>query len=194
MSKDIRENSFDGAPGGLGSQNYQAPIGNHVSPEVYQDPNKFNSADDQNHVGNHSNTRKDNVGGPKDLLKKVDQIYSQKIIPSADEVRAGLNFELSNMIKPDKARAKEMVLNNLRKDPKYYGDLHMLNIDDDAMQVNMKENAQFEATKNILDQMQEERNPKKEPVPNADAIAEAMRQTMENRKQVRKWQKGDPTL
>ena len=35
----------------------------------------------------------------------------------------------------DKMRAKEVVLNNLKKDPHHYSNLHMLNIDDKKMDV-----------------------------------------------------------
>jgi hypothetical protein len=194
--KSIDENEFAGAPGGVGASNYQTPLNTHASPLNFQDPDKFNSADRNKSVDNHSNTRKDNVGGPKDLLKTVDAIYSKKIVPTADEVKAGLDFEISNMIKPDKARAKEMVLKNLLRDPQYYGKLRQLNIDDEHMQINLKEESDQRITKNILNQMKEAMAPKAPEVDEkmASAIAEAMRQTMEDRKKIRPWQKGDPTL
>ena len=43
---------------------------------------------------------------------------------SADEIRAGLIWEMKRMEFPDKVKAKPIVIKNLEKNPKYYSDLN----------------------------------------------------------------------
>ena len=109
------------------------------------------------------------------------------VTPSPDEVKSGLDYELHNMIKPDKAKAKEIVLSNLKKDPKYYGELRQLNIDDKHMDVPLNEilkKSNVNETKKIFDDLLKKKNTKY--VVNS-AIVDAMRQTMEAKKQKRPW-------
>ncbi len=191
----LKENSFDGAPGGQnGTVNYQTPLNTHDSPNTVQDPSKFNTNTDVNKaLGPNSNTAKD-VPSPEKMEKDVDQIYSKKVIPTADEVKAGLDYELQNMIKPDRLKAKEIVLTNLKRDPKYYGELHHLNIDDKSMNVSLTETLKkinVEETKKIFSELSEKKN--KKFVVNKE-IAEAMKETIEKYKMRRPWQKGDPTF
>lgn len=100
----------------------------------------------------------------KEFNPQVDQLFQKKNTPSPDEVMMGLQYELNNMVKKDKAIAKQMVLNNLKKDDHYYSRLQNLNIDDDKMKVDenlMNENKQtklvdqstFDKTKAVLDEM-----------------------------------------
>ena len=194
----IKENEFFGAPGGSsGTVNYQAPIGTHSSPNVSQDPDKFED-DKVNTVqgkalGQHSNTAK-NVPNPADMANAVDQIYSKKKVPTADEVKAGLDFEIHNMIKPDKAKAKELVLKNLKRDPEYYGKLHHLNIDDKTMKVDLNEtlkNVNVEETKKIFSDLA---NAKQTKYVVNSKIVDAMRETIAAKNKRRMWQIGDPTL
>ena len=93
---------------------------------------------------------------------QVDQLFQKKQTPSTDEIMSGLQFELSNMVCKDKAIAKQTVLQNLKKNPFFYSRLNMLNIDDDKMKVD--ESSTFSKTKNVLDEMIEN---KKKSVANA---------------------------
>ncbi len=98
----------------------------------------------------------------KEFDPQVDQVFQKKDTPSPDEVMSALQYELSNMVKKDKAIAKQTVLDHLKKDPHYYSRLDMLNIDDKKMKVDeeiMKEQTKlvnqstFEKTKALLDSM-----------------------------------------
>jgi hypothetical protein len=191
--KSIKENEFFGAPGGTaGTVNYQAPLGTHTSPDVEQDPKKFhfadnNKAEDKN-LGIHSNTAKDSPD-PINLKKTVDAIYSKKNVPTSDQVKAGLDYELHNMIKPDKRVAKELVLKNLRTDPAYYGKLHQLNVDDKSMTKSIR--VDEAETKKIFAELAIKKDQKY--VVNS-GIVEAMQKTWEDKKKRRDWQKGDITF
>jgi hypothetical protein len=110
----------------------------------------------------------------------VDQIYSKSDTPSPDEVLTGLKYEMQNMIKKDKARAKEIVLSKLKQDPHYYSKLKMWNIDDkemmDTKPVTNTSQDPLKETIAILDAMIAAKGKKTEP---SDAIKEALRQTRE---------------
>lgn len=86
---------------------------------------------------------------------QVDQLFQKKETPSPDEIMSALQYELSQMVKKDKTIAKQTVLSNLRIDPHYYSNLDMLNIDDDKMKID--ELSTFSKTKNLLDDMINER-------------------------------------
>ena len=135
MSKQsIKENEFSGAPGGTaGTVNYQTGYGTHASPEVSQNPANFASS--------NSNTVKD-VPDSGSMAKDVNAIYAKKDTPTPDEIVSGIKYEMGQQIKKDKLKAKEEVLKNLKRDPHYYRDLKMLNIDDKSMVDNMTETKQ----------------------------------------------------
>lgn len=192
----IKENEFAPAPGGTaGSITYQAPYGTPFGPDNSQDEENFTPPVDSKHIGPHSNTTKDIPAQPKDLDKEVDKIYSKKEVPTADEVKAGLDYELHNMIKPDKHKAKEIVLTNLRKDPHYYRDLHQLNIDDKTMVKTMNEGTLYQGnkfeTKKVLMDLAKAKDTKY--VVNSK-IVDAMRQTIEARQKRRSWFSGDKSV
>lgn len=135
--KQIKENEFFPAPGGTaGTVNYQTGYGTHSSPDVTQNPDHFQHS--EKHLGNKSNTTKEPVK-PGELQQDVDAVFSKKETPSPDEVVTGIKYELGQQIKKDKAKAKAEVLKNLKKDPKFYSSLKMLNVDDDSMVANMNE-------------------------------------------------------
>lgn len=47
-----------------------------------------------------------------------------KVTP--DEIIAGIDYELKRMVNKDKDAAKKIVVDNLKKDPKYYSSLNMI--------------------------------------------------------------------
>jgi hypothetical protein len=134
MSKpQVKENSFDGAPGGgAGSLTYQAPYATPASPDVSQNPGAFDS-NNRNKAANQPQ---------KGVLKKdVDQLYANpRTAPTPDDVITGLKYETGQQIKKDPASAKKIVIANLKKDPKFYTSLKHLNITDRDMVDNMTEN------------------------------------------------------
>jgi len=96
----------------------------------------------------------------KEFDPQVDKVFQKKDTPSPDEVMSALQYELGNMVKKDKAIAKQTVLDNLKKEPHHYSRLNMLNIDDKQMKVDEARNqtklvdqSTFDKTKAVLDEM-----------------------------------------
>ncbi len=139
MSKKIRENSFDGAPGGsAGSINLQPSLGTHASPGNYQDPAKFHSSDYNKYYNKDTTGQPDTQVGDRSgsLAKDVDRLFNLKEKPTIDDIMCGIQYELQNMVTKDKRIAKERVIDNLKKHgAKFYTKLGMLNINDKNMDV-----------------------------------------------------------
>lgn len=132
-NRPLKENAFDAAPGGTaGAITYQAPYGTPSGPNQTQDPDHFQSS-------NRNKARNQPKQGNRQ--KDLDQLYaSPRTAPTPDEVITGIKYELGQQIKKDKAGAKQIVLTNLKKDPKFYSSLKQLNISDKDMVDNMSEN------------------------------------------------------
>ena len=115
--------------GGIGSSGY----GTYSSPDASQNPNSFKYT--PSIAGSASDiTLKtpDDYDGkstydPEQYEKDVD-VIKDKVTP--DEIMAGLQYELKKQVFKRKDVCKELVVRNLKNDPKYYSKLHMLNIDD----------------------------------------------------------------
>ena len=140
MSKyPIKENSFEGSPGGMGSQNYGIPYGTPGGPDNSQNPGAFDSNNTNKALGNKSNTTdgNENTGS---LGAQLNAVYAKPQTPNPDEFIAGIKYEMGQQIKKDKAEAKRIVMANLLKNPKFYSGMHMLNITDKDMVDNMTEN------------------------------------------------------
>lgn len=172
----IKENTFDMGIAGGGTLNTVASWDTFSSPDVTQNINKFTNPNNDKALGPNSNTAKDMPASGSQFDAEVDRIYARNSTPSPDEVISGLNYELNRMIKKNKTRAKEIVLNNLLQDPHYYGKLKMLNINDkEMMDTNQlpptdPEDKMTETIK-ILDAMMESRMKKTEtPKSYLDAI------------------------
>ena len=133
----VKENSFDGAPGGgAGTVAYGPTYGTPASPDVSQNPKAFDS-NNRNKAPNQAQPRNN------DLKKSVDQLYSSPgTAPTPDEVISGIKYEMGQQNKKDPAGAKKIVMANLAKDPKFYSSLKQLNITDQDMVDNMTENTQ----------------------------------------------------
>jgi hypothetical protein len=171
----LKENAFDAAPGGTsGIINYQAPVGTHSSPSNYQDSsNNFNKYYDPNATG-QPDTQITGDSGSFD--GDVENLFVGKEKPTIDDVMAGLQYELQNMIKKDKRVAKERVIDNMKKHgPKYYTKLHMLNIDDTDMTPEMQERV------NVLNKMVAEKQEKRKDLQLNDAIQDILREKREKK-------------
>lgn len=152
MFKPIRENEMGDRMmtgqsfvqgGGSGNS-----VGTPSSPDISQNPSSFNYA--PNIAGSQSNitvsTPPDSDNKPLvDPSKYEDDVEEIKNDVTPDEVLAGLQYELKKMVFKRKDLAKVLVVNNLKKDPKYYSKLHMLNIDDND---NLPAEAPFIPTQN----------------------------------------------
>jgi hypothetical protein len=139
--KTIKENNFEGGMGGMVGASSTQPGswgGTAASPEVSQNSNQFASSNNNKAVNQMGNTAKE-APGSGSMEGDVNAIYAKKDTPSVDEVVTGLKYELGQQIKKDKRLAKETVLQNLKKNPHFYTELKMLNIDDQSMVDNMNE-------------------------------------------------------
>lgn len=174
MNKSLKENSFDGAPGGTsGVLNYQSPVGTHSSPSNYQDPSRFTSNDYNKYYDKHRTGQPDTQIGDNSgsFHKDIEKLFKSKEKPTIDDVLAGMQYELQKMVKKDKHVAKQRVVNNLKKHgPKYYTGLHMINIDDKDMDSPMIERI------NVLNKMIAEKEEKRKDLQLNDAIKNILQQ------------------
>jgi len=106
--------------GGIGSTGYDT----YSSPDVSQNPNSFKYT--PSIAGSASDIT---LKTPDDYNGKSTYDKKDKVTP--DEIMAGLQYILKRMVFKRKDVAKEIVVRCLKKDPKYFSKLHMLNIDGD---------------------------------------------------------------
>jgi hypothetical protein len=179
--KKLKENAFDmGIAGTTGAMDYAGGgWGTFASPDVRQNPASFVKS---RSIGSNSNTATGTPATNTDNNAEINKIYNKEVTPSPDEVMTGLKYELQNMIKKDKGKAKEIVLNNLKRDPHYYGKLGMLNIDDKEMMNtdSKKQTAEEQMNERIklLNQMAAARIKKAE---TPQSIKDALKETREKR-------------
>ena len=138
IKKLTRENVFEPAVGGAsGVSNVQPGWGTFASPNVQQHPSHFGF--DHKHINSKGNTRKDSLYNTAYQDRDIEQLYNRPTTPTPDEIVTGIQYELGQQNKKDLALAKSNVLMNLKRNPKYYSELRMLNITDDDMTKNMME-------------------------------------------------------
>lgn len=199
MSKPIKENNFEGGGGMTGTQNYSTGYGTFSSPNVSQNAASFASSNDNKAVNSHGNTAKD-VPRSGSLEKDMSAIYSKKDTPTPDEIVSGIKYELGQMVKKDKRKAKEIVLTNCKRDPHYYSNGGMLNMTDDQMIASMNESkhpndapartkvvAKTDETKKIFTELAHGRDNKY--VVNS-GICDVMKQMWEQKQQRNSWRNG----
>jgi len=101
------------------------------SPDVVQDPSKYGSLlNKANLTAKQTQATISPLSpytgeNPWDYVKDVEQI-KYKVTP--DEIIMGIDYEMKKLVLKDKQVAKQKVVNNLKKDPKYYSKLHMLGV------------------------------------------------------------------
>jgi hypothetical protein len=171
--KNIHENEFAGAPGGTaGSIGYGATYGTMGGGDITQDPSSFNSSHRNETPGDKGNTTSQLHDSGSDA-RNLDQLFAKRETPSPDEVISGIKYEMGQQMVKNKAEAKQIVRNNLAKDPKFYSGLKMLGITDADMVNNMTEErhpndapahskvtSNIEETKRIFAEMIKERGEK----------------------------------
>jgi len=102
-------------------------VGTFESPNVSQNPGSFASNHPSmyypvgaNKVDMYNNYR---VTGPSD-----DDIKKLKKTVTPDDIIMGMSVELHKMFFKNKSKAREVVVQNLKKNPRYYRDLDFLGI------------------------------------------------------------------
>lgn len=137
-------------------------------------PDDNTSTTDPDTKAHNDTTDPDPDNKPLDPTKgfdnQVNKIFTKKVTPTPDEILSALQWEMNQMVKKDKYIAKQMVLKNLKSDPKYYARLNMLNIDDDKMKVDESKKTTTEKTKAVLDQMISDRKNRAKPIQNFNEI------------------------
>ena len=195
--KIVKENSFEGAPGGgSGTLSYGNTYGTPGGGDTIQDPNHFAHAETPM-TGSVQPARPDRVSSsgaeispavtndqqkaqvplsPDQMFDpQVDKLFKKKITPSADEIMCGLQAELGKMVHKDKVIAKQTVLKNLKQDPNFYSRLGSLNINDKDMKIDEQKETTFDKTKNLLDQMiLEKKQSVQQPAPYVEEIMKDM--------------------
>ena len=103
----------------------------------------------RNGIGNLSNIKQD-TPAIKHQCSNED-VDDELDFENKDEVIAGMKFELGKMIKPDRQRAKELVLQNLFSNPKYYENLNQfgMNTDEDNDYIEGEYNSENEGETNV---------------------------------------------
>jgi hypothetical protein len=132
---DLGDRMMQGLPYGQGGA-----IAGASSPGVYdtfksktvtQNPSKFDTFTDKSKL-TAKDTEKQITPYSQDsswnYVKSVEQI-KDKVTP--DEVLMGIDYEMKKLVLKDKSVAKQIVVQNLKKDPKYYSKLHMMGIEPD---------------------------------------------------------------
>lgn len=117
--------------GGLGSTG----VDTVSSPDISQIPQKFKypqTAASASDITTPTPDDYDNtsIQSRQDFESDVDAI---KTVVTPDEVLTGMQYELKNMVFKRKDIAKQLVVSNLKKDPKFYSKLHMMQVDENGI-------------------------------------------------------------
>lgn len=188
MHNVVKENSFGGAPGGwAGTSNYGGSYGTFASPDVSQNPNKFASSNRNKAVNQFAGTGTFETGSltTVDGNKEVDTLFTKKDKPTVDDVITGLKYEMGKMITPNREVAKRLVIQNLKKSPKYYTNLDMLNINDSNPITGSATPVNIQETKRVLDDMIAQRADDWK-VEN-QAVSDIMQEMLAKKKERRSW-------
>jgi len=111
------------------------------SPDVVQNPDKFGTLVDKSKITANATGSMQKIApygpytgqSPENYEQDVDDI-KYKVTP--DEVIMGIDYEMKKLVLKDKQVAKQNVVKNLKKDPKYYSKLHMLGVYPDDQESN----------------------------------------------------------
>jgi len=101
------------------------------SKTVTQNPSKFDTLTDKSKLTKKNVEKHITPYSPDsawDYVKNIEQI-KDKVTP--DEVLMGIEYEMKKLVLKDKSVAKQIVVQNLKKNPKYYSKLPMMSIDPD---------------------------------------------------------------
>lgn len=129
--------------GGLGSSG----LDTISSPDISQNPEKFKYPQTAASASDISTPPPDDydnspVKSRQEFERDVDAI---KNVVTPDEILAGMQYELKKMVFKRKDTAKQIVVSNLKKDPKFYSNLKMMQVDENGIR--------HEAIANIIREM-----------------------------------------
>jgi len=129
---DLGDRMMQGLPFGQGGAVSGASnLDTFSSPDVTQDPSKFDTLSDKSNLTAPETQAAITPFGPFtdqnpwDYVRDVEQI-KYKVTP--DEVITGMDYEMKKLVLKDRQVARTNVVKNLKKDPKYYSKLHMLGV------------------------------------------------------------------
>jgi hypothetical protein len=118
--------------GGIGSSG----LDTISSPDISQTPEKFKypqTAASASDISTPPPGDYDNSPQPQDRQNYEADVDAIKFIVTPDEILAGMQYELNKMVFKRKDTAKQLVVANLRRDPKFYSKLHMMQIDENGV-------------------------------------------------------------
>lgn len=178
----FKENNMSQVPIG-GQSPLSGQSGTYASPDVTQNPGSFPSdSSNVNIVPPVDQDVKSKID-PDQYKKDVDDIKN-KVTP--DDIIQGIEYELKKQIYKNKMVAKETVVQNLKKNPRFYRDLDMLTGGPEMM----KENNQKEEIAKIIQNMAVEskgRERVEQKYGNFDAIKKLMDEKWEEKKKRRNY-------
>jgi hypothetical protein len=135
----IKENEMGdrmmtGAPynqgGGLGTSG----IDTISSPDISQTPDKFKYPQVAGNQNDISVPVPDDYNPASSVQPASDaDINAIKNVVTPDEVISGIQYELKKMTFKRKDVAKQIVISNLKKDPRFYSRLHMMQVDENGI-------------------------------------------------------------
>lgn len=117
--------------GGLGSTG----VNTISSPDISQSPEKFKYPQTAASASDITTPPPDDYDN-KAMQSRQDfksDVNAIKNVVTPDEVLAGMQYELKKMVFKRKDTAKQLVVANLKKDPKFYSKLHMMQVDENGV-------------------------------------------------------------
>lgn len=127
--------------GGLGTTG----VDTISSPDISQSPEKFKYPQTAASPSDITTTPPDDYEN-KAMQSRQDfesDVNAIKNVVTPDEVLAGMQYCLKKMVFKRKDVAKQIVVSCLKKDPKYFSRLKMLNIDDSEINEMLLENEMY---------------------------------------------------
>lgn len=178
----FKENNMSQIPIG-GQPTLTGQYGTYASPDVTQNPGSF-----------PADSSKVNIVPPvdQDVKSKIDPEQYKKDVETVktkvtpDDIIQGIEYELKKQIYKNKMVAKETVVQNLKKNPRFYRDLDMLTGGQEMMSEN---NQKTEISKIIQDMSiaSKTRERVEQKYGNFDAIKKLMDEKWEEKKQRRNY-------
>lgn len=178
----FKENNMSQIPIG-GQPTLSGQSGTYASPDVTQNPGSFPADSSKVNIVPPVDQDIKSKIDPEQYKKDVDTIKT-KVTP--DDIIQGIEYELKKQIYKNKMVAKETVVQNLKKNPRFYRDLDMLTGGPEMM----KENNQKEEIAKIIQNMAVEskgRERVEQKYGNFDAIKKLMDEKWEEKKKRRNY-------
>lgn len=144
----FKENNMSQIPIG-GIPTLTGASGTYASPDIRQNPGSFPADSSKVNVVQPVDQDVKSHIDPDEYKKDVDSIKT-KVLP--DDIYQGLEYELKKMVYKNKMVAKEKVVQNLKKNPRYYRDLNMLGMEPDMMTETKKSEEISKIFKDMADQ------------------------------------------